>query len=598
MLKYTIMYPNSQSLTKFFWYFVKQQPIAFSVFFLAPTVLVLESTVMPYAIKMIIDFITTYKGPRTNIFQQLTPALCLYIFSHIIIVVISRLQNWWQAYVLPKFEAEIRVDALKYVLSHSYRYFSHQFSGNIASRIKDLPKSLEMIRMILCWNVVASLSVIIATLAFMTAINGWCALILGTWIVMQLCIIIFFGKFTNLAAERNAEDKNRLNGSIVDIISNITSVKLFSTNHNEIDYIKQQQAQEIESNKCLILSYNKLRLWVDIPVTFTLIGLISALIVSWKHNLISAGDVAFITQSTYSVMIQIWFLGESLATLYGEIGLARQALTVLQTPHDVIDVPNAKILQIKSGLIEFDNVTFNYQHGNRLFQNKYITIEPGSKVGLVGFSGSGKTTFANLILRLFDVHTGQIRIDGQNITEVTQDSLHAAIAMIPQDTSLFHRTLMENIRYGRENATDQEVIQASIEAHCHEFITKLPEQYQTLVGERGMRLSGGQRQRIAIARAMLKNAPIVILDEATSALDSVTEQLIQKSLQTIIKGRTAIVIAHRLSTLANMTRILVFDKGQIIEDGSHEQLLQQDGRYAHMWRMQSGDFLPEEEIVT
>ena len=222
----------------------------------------------------------------------------------------------------------------------------------------------------------------------------------------------------------------------------------------------------------------------------------------------------------------------------------------------------------------------------------------GSKVGLVGFSGSGKTTFANLILRLFDVHTGQIRIDGQNISEVTQDSLHAAIAMIPQDTSLFHRTLMENIRYGRENATDQEVIQASIEAHCHEFITKLPEQYQTLVGERGMRLSGGQRQRIAIARAMLKNAHIVILDEATSALDSVTEQLIQKSLQTIIKGRTAIVIAHRLSTLANMTRILVFDKGQIIEDGSHEQLLQQDGRYAHMWRMQSGDFLPEEEIVT
>ena len=185
-------------------------------------------------------------------------------------------------------------------------------------------------------------------------------------------VIIFFGKFTNLAAERNAEDKNRLNGSIVDIISNITSVKLFSTNHNEIDYIKQQQAQEIESNKCLILSYNKLRLWVDIPVTFTLIGLISALIVSWKHNLISAGDVAFITQSTYSVMIQIWFLGESLATLYGEIGLARQALTVLQTPHDVIDVPNAKILQIKSGLIEFDNVTFNYQHGNRLFQNKYF----------------------------------------------------------------------------------------------------------------------------------------------------------------------------------------------------------------------------------
>jgi len=595
MLKYIIMYPHAQSLSRFFWHFIKKQPIAFTVFFLAPTVFILESTAMPYAIKMIIDFITSYSEPRINIFQHLAPALYLYGSAWITIIVITRLQNWWQAYILPKFEANIRMDTLSYVLNHSYHYFGHQFSGNIASKIKDLPKALETIRMILCWNIIISLSVTIATLIVMATVNKWCALILGTWIVIHLGVIIYFGQFTNIVAAKNAEDKNRLSGSIVDIISNIASVKLFSTSNKEINYIKDQQAQEMESNKQLILSYNKLRLWTDIPLTFTFAGLISALIIGWQHHLISAGDVTFVMQSTSCVTAQMWFLGESLATLFGEIGLAKQALTILQTPHDIVDPPNAKMLQVKDGLIEFDNVTFNYQHGNRLFQNKYITIESGTKVGLVGFSGSGKTTFANLILRLFEVHSGQIRIDHQNISEVTQDSLHAAIAMIPQDTSLFHRTLIENIRYGKPDANDQEVIQASINTHCHEFITKLPEQYQTLVGERGMKLSGGQRQRIAIARAMLKNAPIVILDEATSALDSVTEQLIHEGLQSLIKGRTTIVIAHRLSTLATMDRILVFDKGQIIEDGSHEQLLQKNDRYAHMWQMQSGGFLPEEE---
>ncbi len=591
------MHPNSQSLSQFFWYFIKKQPVAFTVFFLAPSALVLQSTAMPYALKMIIDFITTHTGSRINIFQELIPAIFLYGGSLVCLIIISRLQNWWQAYVLPKFEADIRMDALHYVLGHSYRYFGHQFSGNMANKIRDLPKSLDMIRMILCWNVIASLSVTIVTLIVMTTINGWCALILGTWIIIHLMIIVYFGQFTNLAAEKNAEDKSRLSGSIVDIISNIASVKLFSTSQNEINYIKEQQNQEINSNKRLILSYNKLRLWTDIPLIFMLSGLIYALIIGWQHNLISTGDVAFVMQSTACVTDQMWFLGESLATLFGEIGLAKQALTILQTPQEIIDAPNAKVLQVKDGRIEFDNVTFNYRHGNRLFQNKHITIEPGTKVGLVGFSGSGKTTFANLILRLFEIHGGKILIDNQNIGEVTQDSLHAAISMIPQDTSLFHRTLMENIRYGRPNASDQEVIQASINTHCNEFITKLPEQYQTMVGERGMKLSGGQRQRIAIARAMLKNAPIVILDEATSALDSVTEKLIQEGVQALIKGRTTIVIAHRLSTLATMDRILVFDKGQIIEDGPHEQLLQEDGRYAYMWRMQSGDLLPDQESI-
>lgn len=263
--------------------------------------------------------------------------------------------------------------------------------------------------------------------------------------------------------------------------------------------------------------------------------------------------------------------------------------------HDIVDAPNAQPLRVTHNKIEFENVSFSYNINNPLFKNINLVIESGKKVRFVGFSGSGKTTCVNLILRFFDVTSGRILIDNQNIAHVTQNSLHQSIAMIPQDTSLFHRSLIENIRYGRLDATDAEVIDAAKRAHCHEFINQLPDGYYSLVGERGIKLSGGQRQRIAIARAILKQAPILLLDEATSALDSVTEKCIQEGLHTLMQGSTTIVIAHRLSTLAEMDRILIFDKGEIIEDGNHTELLKANGHYAKMWKMQAGGFLPDQE---
>ena len=268
-------------------------------------------------------------------------------------------------------------------------------------------------------------------------------------------------------------------------------------------------------------------------------------------------------------------------------------MTILNAAHDIVDEEHARPLKITEGRIEFKDVSFHYKEGAKLFQNKSIEIHPGEKVGLVGFSGSGKSTFVNLILRLFEVEEGEITIDNQNINRVTQGSLRENIALIPQDISLFHRSLMDNIRYGRTTATDAEVIEASQQAHCDEFICKLRDSYQSLVGERGVKLSGGQRQRIAIARAILKNARILILDEATSALDSVTEKYIQDALHYLMQGKTTIVIAHRLSTLSEMDRILVFDNGVIIEDGTHDQLIKLNGHYAKLWHMQAGGFLPE-----
>jgi len=290
----------------------------------------------------------------------------------------------------------------------------------------------------------------------------------------------------------------------------------------------------------------------------------------------------------------LWYITFQLTIFVREKATVGNALKLIQQSHGLTDKKNAQPVQITQGEICFGDVTFSYQKNCTVFSQLNLIIPGGQRIGLVGYSGSGKSTFVNLILRFYDVQSGRILIDQQNIANVTQDSLRAQIAMIPQEPALFHRTLMENIRYGRLDATDEEVIEASRLAHCHEFIGKLDDGYNALVGERGVKLSGGQRQRIAIARAMLKNAPILILDEATSSLDSVTEKLIQESLHILMQGRTTIVVAHRLSTLSGLDRIIVFDKGAIIEEGTKEHLLNLHGHFAKLWNMQTEGFLADQ----
>ena len=314
-------------------------------------------------------------------------------------------------------------------------------------------------------------------------------------------------------------------------------------------------------------------------------------------GLVTIGDFVLISSMTYHVTENIWFISEVIGQINEAIGKSKQSLKMLFTPIEINDKPDAKEVVVTKGEITFDKVNFQYNDNPAIFEDKSIIIPSGQKLGLVGYSGSGKSTFVNLILRLYDIQSGAILIDGQDIRDVSQKSLHQNIGMIPQDPSLFHRTLMDNIRYANINATDNEVIEASKKARAHNFILKLKLGYQSLVGERGTKLSGGQRQRIAIARAILKNAPILILDEATSALDSVTEGEIQDSLNELMHGKTVIVIAHRLSTLLHMDRILVFDNGKIVEDGSHVKLLEQNRIYKELWDAQSNGFLPQKKEV-
>ncbi len=503
--------------------------------------------------------------------------------------------DYFRMKIYPYLFVTVTEKMMEYMTLHSHQYYQNNFAGSISTKISDSAKGVEQIFNFLIFSALRKFLMLTLPILLVLSINVWAGLIVFLWTASFILLSIKFSYPLEEKSAKFAESRSTLIGKVVDTITNISNVRLFARRDFEGKYLSKYSKKSFEAVVEVAWMELKVNYLKGICNSIGIGALIYCLLYLYEAQVLNLGDLMLIITVCMGMTMETWTLSEEIGQYNSYKGTMQQALKVLLVEHQLKDAEGAKELVVNKGEIKFDKVTFRYRKNNNLFSNKTVVIKPGEKVGLVGYSGSGKSTFVNLITRFFDVDGGRILIDGQDISKVTQDSLRESISFIPQDPSLFHRTLMENVKYGKPDATEKEVIAAAKNAHAHEFILQTEKGYSSLVGERGIKLSGGQRQRIAIARAMLKASPILILDEATSSLDSVTENLIQDSLKKLMDGKTTIVIAHRLSTLLEMDRILVFDKGTIVEDGSHKILLRKKSMYHHLWHSQVGGFLPDSD---
>jgi ATP-binding cassette subfamily B protein len=493
----------------------------------------------------------------------------------------------------PVIKNQIISEVFNFILNSSNQFFHDNLSGRLSSQITMLADNIERILHRIASDFIRGFSLLIIAFISTYYVNPTFFYVLALWFLAFTAFSVLMSKQLVKLSDIHGDSESVISGQLVDNITNVSTIRIFARRISEVlrlDRALQLTRTTFQTKELFLLKLNSVQ---GLLIAIMLAFMVYFLIQLYAKQLISVGDFALILGLSMEVAHITWYTMSQVDEFNEAVGKCKQSLSYLIVSQDIQDEENAGALHVTKGQIAFKDVKFHYKGTEPLFQNKSVTIESGQKVGLVGYSGSGKSTFANLILRLYDVTDGHIYIDGQDIREVSQDSLRRNIAMIPQDPSLFHRSLMDNIRYGRIEASDQEVMLAAQKAHADEFINKLPQGYESPVGERGVKLSGGQRQRIAIARAILKNAPILILDEATSQLDSITETHIQESLWDLMQGKTTLVIAHRLSTLLHMDRILVFDKGKIIEDGTHAELLKNNSLYKKLWHAQVGGFLPD-----
>ena len=491
-----------------------------------------------------------------------------------------------------KFHKDGYDELFEYMTKHSHVYFSNRFAGALSNKISNAVDSAAGIMFQILWTFFSEFIGLVVTLVLFFSIDVRVGLILLGMFLVVLVFNIFAVRRRRPLVVTYAEASSKSRGEGVDTITNISAVRQFVQRKSEL-----QRLSDIFSDRASkdtrqsffgewIMVINSI---FSIIMTAVVIVLLYILL---SQELITAGTLVLVLALLGRVGHMFVTTGQALNRFIRDYGNIEEGLKEILVDHEITDIPDAKKLQVSSAAMNWKSVTFEYGD-NKVFNEFDLTIPAGQRVGLVGPSGAGKTTFVSLLLRQHDLSSGEILIDGQNIAEVTQDSLRENIAVVPQEPLLFHRSIRENIAYGKPDATDNEIMAVARLAKAHEFIKDLAEGYDTLVGERGIKLSGGQKQRVAIARAMLKDAPILVLDEATSALDSESEVAIQQALHKLMEGKTVIAIAHRLSTLREMDRIIVLEGGKIVEDGSHDSLLQHDGVYSRLWKHQAGGFLQD-----
>lgn len=551
----------------------------------------LSASVGPIFYKRFFDALVA-GGDKATLYPQLLSAILFVLLFNFLAWLFYRAGEFVYNYVVPKTSARLREQAFDKLLHHSYDFFVNTFAGSLVQRVGRYARAYEQIIDKIRHDFLVLVVRISASVFILSLYNGTLAVVILLWGFGILILNIFLVRLKiKLDIERARQD-SVLTGTLADSLSNHQTIASFA-----------HENDERRRFGAVVLDHFKISVWtaqVDemIGALFGFINLSTEFLLFyfalryWEAGTLTVGTFVLAQAYFLSIMSNLWSIGRIIQVVTTNVADASEMVEILELAPGVPDIPHAKGMKPAHGEIVLDHVSYGYKDGREIFDDFSLSIPPGQRVAIIGPSGAGKSTFVKLLMRFSDVGAGTITIDGRNIREVTQESLRKAIAYVPQDPALFHRSLMENIRYGRLDATNDEVKAVAHRAHCDEFIDRLPQGYETLVGERGIKLSGGERQRVAIARALLKNAPILVLDEATSSLDSHSESLIQDALDTLMKGRTTIVIAHRLSTIRKMDRIIVLNEGKIVEDGSHEELLKKRvGLYKKLWKLQAGGFL-------
>ncbi|EIJ2833621.1 ABC transporter ATP-binding protein [Vibrio parahaemolyticus] len=566
---------------------------------LMSTIVAIVEVMLFGAMGQLVDWLST-SNPETflqdNRADLIFYSILLLVVMPLLVVIYSLLVHQT---LLGNYPMSIRWLAHRYLLNQSLNFYQDDFAGRVATKV--MQTSLAVRETVMkSMDVFVYVTVYFTSMIVMLAAADWRLMIpMIVWLLVYITIQIYFVPKLKDVASEQADARSTMTGRIVDSYTNIQTVKLFSHSQRETQYAEQGMKGFLNT------VYRQMRLVTGFDVAveisnYILVFSVAALsIYLWLDSAISVGAIAIAVSLALRVNgMSMWIMWE-VGALFENMGTVVDGMKTLSKPIDIQDKPNAKDLVVSQGGIQFDNVSFHYGENKGVINHLNLDIKPGEKVGLVGRSGAGKSTLVNLLLRFHDVEEGSIKIDGQNIADVTQDSLRSKIGMVTQDTSLLHRSIRDNILYGNPTASEEELLKATKQAHAHEFIETLTDPfgnvgYDAQVGERGVKLSGGQRQRIAISRVLLKDAPLLVLDEATSALDSEVEAAIQESLNELMQGKTVIAIAHRLSTIAQMDRLIVLDKGNVVEQGSHQELIAHNGIYAQLWAHQTGGFLGEE----
>uniref|UniRef100_A0A8J4M6X2 ABC transporter ATP-binding protein n=1 Tax=Acidicaldus sp. TaxID=1872105 RepID=A0A8J4M6X2_9PROT len=498
-----------------------------------------------------------------------------------------RLAGWVASYAFVTVTGDVRRDLFVHLTGHAPAFFAERQPGTLAGRITTTANAIFTVENLFSWNVMPPCLAVILAIGFLASVDPVMALVISVIAAGLAGLLIRLARGGAPLHHAYAAAAAAVDGELVDVINNISLVRAFSAFGRERARFARRIAGEMKARGESLRYLERLRLLHAATTALLTAGLLAWGILLWQRGQASAGDMVLVSTLGFIILHGTRDLAVALVDMVQHVARLSEALSTLLLPHELRDAADARGLAAPRGLVEFRDVAFAYPGGNPVLKDFNLRIEPGTRLGLVGRSGSGKTTVLTLLQRFRDIDGGEILIDGQNIADLTQDSLHKAISVVPQDVLMFHRSVLENIRYGQPDASDAEVVAAAEAARCHEFIIQLPEGYDTMVGDRGVKLSGGQRQRIAIARAFLRNAPVLLLDEATSALDSESEQAVQAALNHLMRGRTVIAVAHRLATLKDFDRIVVMQTGRIAQDGSPLVLEQTPGLYREMRRRQA-----------